>query len=176
MTDSELTSVREITIASILALIAEGASKKDACEKMGISVSTFSRYVAARPGLVSEFVLSKRQGLQEQFSTVMDVRIRVLDTLLEKISATAHDMPVQDLFETEERLAKISENLAAQLGVFSAQKPEEESARQELRLPTIAMRPGQARIIQRDTYVIFNPEDRESPEVIDGTSSTPGQS
>lgn len=162
--------IKKIAVVDILSAISTGVTKKEACHLAGISVTTFDRYLAEHKDMVPEFVTAMRQQVQARYSNIATTRMAILDKLITKVElrATSDDVSIEELFMLEKELGRIQDTVEKQLGILDSVDRPAASAEAMLTLPTVQLRPGTHRIVQRTVTLDF---DVKGDTVIDASSA-----
>ncbi len=156
--------IKDLPIINALGYMASGLKKNAACDKAGISVSTFDRAIAQNKNLVIEFVNITRGKLQETYSEIVTARALVRQKALDKLTEEyLNNLSVDELLMLDGTLGKLQGSVEQQLSFVGGPETGSEPAKKVLDvdtsvIPAPTLRPAVQRVIQRDvtTEIIFN--------------------
>lgn len=173
--NDDLEMVKNLVFVAALEKIANGKSKKDACEELNISVSTFDRALAEDNTLATQFVLINRKVVADRYTRIVETRAALIDDLLdEQTDADKRaKLTVGEKISLEKYFREIQEITEKELGFLGGPAIDPKAAEHSLLTPppTPVLRKVRGKISQRVTEVEFDFEempDKVDPNFIEG--------
>lgn len=153
---------REKALQIIQAMV-QGTPRKEACEQLGISTRTFSRYMERFPELGTEISGARRELLRDTFAKLQEAHAELSEEIHRR--ATDKDsltiMPTTELLGMEKRISERLAILEREMGI--EKEPEQTGADAIAGLLTgPQLRPG---ITVRTTLIV---EQEATPPAIEG--------
>lgn len=153
--NDELEQVKDLVNIAVLEHMANGKTKKDACDLAGTSVSTFDRALAENPTLATEFVIKARQVVSDRYGRMVETRAALIDDILDE-QADAEKrkkMTISEKIALERYFRELQELTEKELGFLGGPAIDPKAAEHSLLKPppTPVLRKVRGKISQTTT-------------------------
>lgn len=151
------TEIRLETLKLIVEAMIMGSNQRDACEKYNVPVRTFQVNIARHPEIKDQLVRINSDALTERLQRISELRLRLVDRIVNDVSSNLEELSLKDIFAAEARLEHLQKEISGEAKIKDpvANAIGEAAAEYLRRLPklTKASPAGMKRVDENDQIV-----------------------